>query len=375
MDNINRYKELKQQRLNGKFNGAPLFYSFPLLGSLIPVISKGNQIMTIAGSGVGKSQSWIGLYLLPFYKLAKQVNYKIKFIIFLLEDPKTLLIDRLFCHVFKTKFDIDIDPLELNSLKKNPLSNEKEAKLEEVNAIVNDILTYCIIYDNIYNPTGIYKALRTESSKLGTHNWEDKDFSYTESSGQVYKEKTKVYCKYTPNDPDEHVIVIMDNLNNLSEEYDKEIGRKTTIHESMNRWARNYGRLQITKHWNWSIINIVQTALESDRKQFDNKGNSIIEKLEPNLSSLGDNKIIARDHHLILGLFSPSRFGIDNYEGYNINKLDDSFRSLIILKSNFSITNRKIPFYFNGASSIFKELPLPKSMTDEIYDKIKNKTY
>ena len=61
--------------------------------------------------------------------------------------------------------------------------------------------------------------------------------------------------------------------------------------------------------------------------------------------------------HLVLGLFGPARFGIREYEGYDIAKLDDKFRALIILKSNFSQTNRKIPLYFNGACSFFAELP------------------
>lgn len=61
--------------------------------------------------------------------------------------------------------------------------------------------------------------------------------------------------------------------------------------------------------------------------------------------------------HLILGLFGPARFGIPEYDGYNIAKLEDKFRSLIILKSNFSITNIKLPLYFNGACSFYEELP------------------
>ena len=179
-----------------------------------------------------------------------------------------------------------------------------------------------------------------------------------------------MYSKYIPNDLDEHNIVIVDNLNNLSEE-----GNDGSISKSINKWCRDFSRLQICKHWNWTVLNIMQTSLETDKKQFDYRGGNIIEKLEPNLSSLGDNKRVARDHHLILALFSPSRFGIDMYENYDITELDDSFRVLIILKSNFSITNRKIPLYFNGASSYFKELPLPGKMNPDIYQKIKLKQY
>lgn len=73
-------------------------------------------------------------------------------------------------------------------------------------------------------------------------------------------------------------------------------------------------------------------------------------------------------HHLILALFSPARFGIDEYEGYDIEKLEDKFRALIILKSNFSISNRKLPLYFNGACSYYSELPLVKDMNYKLYE-------
>ena len=109
----------------------------------------------------------------------------------------------------------------------------------------------------------------------------------------------------------------------------------------------------------------MQTSLDTDRKEFSKMyGEQIVEKLEPNLSSLGDNKICARDMHLILGIFSPSRFGITEYEVYNINMLDDRFRTLIILKSNFSIPNRKLPLFFHGACSFYKELPPAREIRD-----------
>lgn len=362
---IERYKKAKQDRLEGKFNGAPLFYAFPRLGTLVPVIPRGKQIMTLGGSGTGKSQSWIGLCLIPVYNLIKNHNYKAKFHIFLLEDPIELLEDRLFCRVLYAKSNgrISIDPMELNSMRESPLSDEIETLFEEVDVIVEDILSYCVIHDSIYNATGIYKTLRTESSKLGEHIWETRNFTYKKDDGSTYEEPTRVYKEYIPNDPELHNIVILDNLNNLSEEFDKKTNKVLNVRDSISRWTRDYARLQIVKHWNWTVWNIMQTSLDTDRKEFSKMyGQQIVEKLEPNLSSLGDNKICARDMHLILGIFSPSRFGIDKYEGYDIDKLDDKFRSLIILKSNFSITNRKLPLYFNGACSYYKEFPKVENM-------------
>jgi len=370
-ERLERYRKAKQDRLEGKFNGAPLFYSFPRLGEDVPVVPRGKQLMILGGSGTGKSQSWIGLVLMPIYNLIKNKGYKAKFHVFLLEDPLELFEDRLFCRVLylKSGKKIQIDPLELNSMKKTLIGSDVESLFEEVNAVVEDILSYCTVYTSIYNATGIYKTLRTVSGELGEHVWETRDFTYKKSDGSTYTEPTSVYKEYIPNDSELHNIAIIDNLNNFSEEFDKKANRQLSVRECMNRWARDYGRLQITKHWNWTTVSIVQSAMESDRQQFDlMRGKQIIEKVEPNLSSLGESKVIARDMHLILALFSPARFGIEAYEGYDITRLKDKFRALLVLKSNFGISNIKFPLYFNGAVTYYEELPKTNEINYKLYE-------
>jgi hypothetical protein len=125
-------------------------------------------------------------------------------------------------------------------------------------------------------------------------------------------------------------------------EYDKDAGRVLTERETINKWTRKYGRLQITKHWHWTVVNIMQQSAESEKPQFDFKGNLIIERCKPSLDGLGNSKECQRDHILIFGIWAPNRYGITNYEGYNITRLKDAYRSIIILKSNISETNKEI---------------------------------
>lgn len=360
-ERLARYNKAREDRIAGKYNGAPLYLDFPRLGTVLPAIPRSSQIMLLGGSGIGKSQSWVGLILMPVYSLIKLHGYKAKFFIYLLEDSITMLEDRLFSRILYTKFGLYVDPLDLNSLKKELLPEDVIAKFNEVDEIVEDILRYCVVNESIMNPTGIYKDLRTHSGELGVHHWEDREFTYKNDDGSTYQQTVKVYKEYIPNDPDLHCFVILDNLNNLAAEGKGDTG------ESMNRWCRDYGRLQITKHWHYTVVNIQQTALETDRKQFDFRGENVLEKLEPNLSSLGTNKEISRDHHIILALFSPDRFGINNYEGYAITQLRDNFRALLIIKSNVSMVNVKIPLFFAGSSSYYAELPASKDMTPELY--------
>lgn len=367
MNRLERYKKAKQDRIDGKFNGAPLYHSFPRLGSVVPAIPRGMQLMLLAGNGVGKSQGVIGLFIIPIYRLIKKFNYKAKLHIFLLEDPVELFEDRLFCAVMYLKYKIEIDPLELNSIKEKLIDKNVESKFEEVDKVVDDILNYCNIEENIANPTGIYKRLRTISSEQGKHYTKKMLFKYDKLDGTTFEKEEIVYDRYEANDPELHNIVILDNLNNLQEEYDKNLNKTLDTKGCISKWTKDYSRKQICKYWNWSVINVMQTDLASDRKQIDFKGNIITEKVEPNLASLGEDKTASRAHHLIFALFSPNRFGIDNYEGYDISKLEDKFRALIILKSNFSVSNVKLPMYFNGACSYYSELPLVKDIDYKLY--------
>lgn len=364
VDRIAVYKENKSNREQGVFNGIPIFKQFPRFGELIPTIPRATQIMITANSGVGKTNLWIGFLLYPSYKLMKSEGLKVKFLICLLEDPIEKFIDSLFSLVLFDKFNIVADGLTLNSMRENPLSKEVEDILEEAGAIVDDLLSYCEILDSTYNPTGIYKWCRHWSEQLGTHH---------EKTIVISGEDRKVYSHYEPNDLDLQVLLFVDNLNNLDQEKDE--GRLLTERETINRWSRKYCRLQMYKHWKWTIVNILQQASDSEKQQFTNTGSSIIEKIEPSLDGLGNSKECQRDHFIIIGLFAPSRYGLKSYFEYDIVALKDTFRAIKVLKSNISATNDRIPLFFKGACNYFSELPKPADMNQDIYNSIRDGKY
>lgn len=358
---------------NGGFVGLPWYLIFPRLGEFIPVIPKATQMMFTAGSGIGKSHSWVGMILFSHYKLKKLFpnnGYKVKFLITLLEDPKDMFISRLFCMIFYDKYGIRVDVLTLKSMRKIKLSQEIQDKLDDIEAEIIDLLADCEIIDSTYNPTGIFKWVRSESNKLGTHH--NKIMKFSKDDGTTYNQE--VYSHYTATDPDLQVIVIVDNLNNLQTE--TKDGKSLSRQESIGRWTSEYARLQITKHYKFTVINILQQSADSEKPQYDYKGELIIDRVKPSLDGLGNNKECQRDNIIILGLFAPDRFGIANYpenNGYNIQVLGDAFRSIIILKSNISESNKEIPLYFDGACSRFDEMPLPSQMTPIIYRAIKER--
>lgn len=92
------------------------------------------------------------------------------------------------------------------------------------------------------------------------------------------------------------------------------------------------------------------------------QGKTIEEKLEPSTEAFGDNKTTVRDANIVLGLFAPDRYRIQEHNGYDISFFRDRYRSLSLLKSRDGVANKKLPLFFNGAVDFFKELP----KTDDI---------
>ena len=130
-----------------------------------------------------------------------------------------------------------------------------------------------------------------------------------------------------------------------------------TQHQTMAHWSTNYALKQVTKHWNWSVVNVIQQEQSGEKEQFTMKGDSIQKKTEPSLANFANNKEIQRDAKVILGVYAPDRYGFEEYHGYDIRKMRDTFRAIKVLKNRFGPPNKYHHFLFDGATNRFKELP------------------
>ena len=89
------------------------------------------------------------------------------------------------------------------------------------------------------------------------------------------------------------------------------------------------------------MLNVQQQAGDQEKQQYTNRGASIEAKVEPTLAGLGDCKLTARDADVVFGLFAPDRYEISNHRHYNVEKLEDHYRSLSVLKHRDGISNIK----------------------------------
>ena len=370
LNHIIRNKEIRER---GGYNSIP--FSFSRLNNYVPGIIKGVQYLITANSGVGKTQLAKFMFVNTPYKFVQEhpeAGMKLKILYFALEESKKEFMFGLISNRLKEEYNISIPVNKLQSYSTDPndvLSDDVINKIHACEHYFNALSENLEVIDGLSNPTGIYKYVRNYSRQNGTHYYYNYKIDRNKNNPITEDEYHKLtnnsdyaYSHYQPFNPNEYVIVICDHLSLLQVE-----NGTNTLHETMTRMSAEYARKQITKHFNYIFVGVQQQAAEKEKLLFTNTGTNIEQKLEPSLDGLGDNKLTQRDALVIFGLFAPDRYGIKHYQGYNIGRLKDSFRTLIILKNRMGMPNLRLPLYFDGATNRFEELP--KIMSENDYER------
>jgi hypothetical protein len=102
--------------------------------------------------------------------------------------------------------------------------------------------------------------------------------------------------------------------------------------------------------------------------------------VEPQLEDFAESSSTQNDADVVLALFDPMRYKVEDPSGYDLNKLKDDygakyFRSLRLIKNSYGEDDIRIGLGFLGSVGMFKELPRKRDITDEDYEAIINKTY
>ena len=334
----------RELRLQGKFPSIP-WVSMPKLSSVIPGIQKSRYIIVTASSKVGKTKLTDHLFLyepLRFVEKNPSSNIKLKIFYFTLEVSKEEKIRQMLCNKLFRDSKLVYSPEQILSYFEGKTLDEKLLKVFE-SSVYKDYFKF--IEENVYfvdkirNPFGIYNLVREFARRNG---------KFVNRAGIEVKEG-EMYDQYIPNDPDLHVIVITDHLSILTTEQGK------NLHQTMGEFSSDYC-LKIRDNFKYTVVNVVQQSAESEKQQFDFKGNSIINKLRPSADGLGDNKLIGRDCDLMISLFAPHRYKIDEYEGNNIEEMGDTYRELSILFNRHGSGAINLDLLFNGAVNHFEEI-------------------
>ena len=102
--------------------------------------------------------------------------------------------------------------------------------------------------------------------------------------------------------------------------------------------------------------------------------------VEPQLEDFADSSQTQNDADVVLALFDPVRYKVEDPSGYDLEKLKDVhgakyYRSLRLIKNSYGEDDIRIGLGFLGQIGMFKELPRLRDITDDDYDRITNKSY
>lgn len=251
---------------------------------------------------------------------------------------------------------IRIAPVDLKSTKNNKPVDDEILELLSSEEYLKLIKFFedNVIFSASTNPTGVYTECRR----------------YAEEHGTVYKRKQKikdeftgetrevdVFDHYEQDDPDEYRIIFFDHVSLTSTE------KGLTLKQSIDKLSEYFVLLR--NRYKFSPVAIQQQAFAGESLDAFKEN-----KLRPTIANLADSKYPSRDANVVLGLFSPFKYELPEYQHYDITKLKDNVRFLEVLVNRGGSPGGLVALYFDGAVNYFNELPRPeeKEALKQIYD-------
>lgn len=347
--------EKRQNILDGKFNCIPS--PFKRFRSDFPGVEQGCYYTVTSSTKMGKSQftSFVFIYNSLMFAFEHKDKIRVKILLFPLEETPERIFQRFISHIIYVRSGqtIRVSPKELRStLQALPQKVLDYISTEEIQELL-DFFEENVIFCNDSNPTGIYKTCKEYAEKNGTVY--KKPFKKKDEFGN---ERTYyAFDRYEPNDKDEYRIVILDTINLIETE------KGYTTKQAIDKMSEYFAK-ELRNKYGFSIVVIQQQSVESE-----NNDAFKLNKIRPSVANLGDSKYTSRDSEVTLGLFSPAKFGLTQYLGYDITKFKDNIRFVEMITNRNGEMGGIIALFFDGATCNFFELPLPNE-TEEL-----NKVY
>lgn len=356
---LKQLEERRQRILDGGLNCIPS--PFKRFRGDFPGLEQSQYLCVTSYTKGGKTSvvSYMFLFELVWFAYFTKADIDFHILYFALEETKERITQRFMSWLlFKTsKGSIRVSPKDLRStstaIDENIIDRLRQFDMQ---GILNYFEEH-IEFPTEENPTGIYKYCK----------------QYAEEHGKVVKktiqikdelgvpQNIEVFDHYEQNNPNEYRVVIIDTINLISEE------RGWSKKQCMDKMSE-YCAKDLRNKYHFSPIVIQQQAFESEGNDAFKLG-----RVRPSVYGLGDSKYISRDADIVLGLFSPARFGITEYFGYDITVLKDHIRFLEIIVNRNGQMGGLLPLWFDGAVCDFKELPKPedKKLMDAVYNMCK----
>lgn len=346
------YKKLQDRReraLSGKYNCIPL--PFVRLRRYFPGLEKGKYIVVTANQKIGKTKLTDFLFVYETIDFAiKHPEIRLKIIYFCLEENADKKYNSFLSQLLFRLNGIRVSPTDLNSIDKDKPVDESTLELLKTDKYFEYIKKFeeiVTFVDSDRNPTGINKVCREYALEHGHLNYKTIQINDPVTKKLVDRKVIDPLNPYTPSDEEEFRIVVVDNAFNISSE------SGMTKRESIEKLSQ-YATI-LTGQLGYIFVLVQHQAQAQEGIE-----NIKLDRMKPSSDGLADCKVTARDCNMLIGLYSPFKFGKKSYEGYDITKFRNSIRFMEILEDrDFGANNQICPLYFDGISSSLFELPRP----------------
>lgn len=263
---------------------------------------------------------------------------------FALEETDERILQRFESYLLFKLDKIRISPKNLRSTyNDNPVSQEILDLLSS-----DRYQTYIkafeehFVFSNVGHPTGIRIICEDYAKNNGTIHY--KKIKIKDEFGQ--EEDRKVFDYYTPNNPQEFRFIVIDHSELLRPE------RGASMKETIDQVSKNF--VDLRNKYGFSPILIQQQSTTNESND-----SLKLKTIRPSGRGLSGSTFTQRDCNLLLGLFSPFRFGIEEYYNYNIRILKDHIRFLEVCNNREGEVGGMTALFFDGACNMFWELPKP----------------
>ena len=357
-------KSRRERAISGLYNCIP--WPFQRFRKYLPGTQMGRYIIVTANQKVGKTKfcDFVFVYETLFF-IMQHPEVKVKMFYFCLEESPRKKFIEFQCHLLYRLDNIIISPTELESTDKDHPVPEYILELlesDKYQAYINKFEEMVEYIDSEKNPTGIQKKCREYALKTGHLNYKTIDVKDPITNQTLKRQVIDTVNPYTPNDPEEYRMVILDNASNLSLEQGM---KKMETIERMSKYA-----IDLRDKFYYTFIMIQHQAQAQEGVE-----NFKLNRIKPSSDGLADCKTTTRDVNMVIGLYSPFKYGMPEYEGYDITKFRNHIRFMEVIEDRDYGANGNIcPLYFDGAISYFSELPKAddKVGIQKVYNFIEN---
>ena len=362
---IKRLEENRERRLNGDIIAIP-WSTLPRLNDVLPGVQQGKYYLIGARPKSGKTQITDYLFMYEvfdwWYSNRNHTDILPKIDYWSHEMSSELKwISAISYKLFKD-YKIIVSPQKLQSVFKNYILGEdviaiiKSKEFQNWLKAFESIVTF---HEDIKNPTGIFKHLKADKEANG--HWSEKTIPWRNEDGSVTEKRVK--GTYVPNNPNLYHISINDHISLLNCE------RGETLYDAIQKHSGVYN-IELRNSYNMTPVDVQQISAEAGTAQYTSGGKIILDKIRPTDSDLSDNKHTSMNVNIMMSLFWPYKYNVENWFGWDLSRIGQNHRELILNLNRDGISSASIDLAFFGACNYFEELP--RTPDEKTYQKIQH---